>query len=906
MKLVHFISAVYSFLLSFAGGVQAAVLVSSDGAWSTNELITISKGGLQSNSNSGGTFGSWGGASFNANAESHYLDMETTVSNIQHIYTPGYTYSYKASAAAALANMMTNQVVYLLADGAPVSASRVAGKNYLGTFGSDNRNSVYGYYSAEAGDPLIGQTVGMRLTSEGIQSRFRADGDSSLRVLLTSHAGFDDYTVLPQSSTHAIAGLLFETEFEMDAGGLVASENVIGLTTDDGSLIVTNATDSYFRMNLNDTGGRNAFKLNSDSDTFQELTIYRLDFRAFKSIDADPSQNEVHVVLGGSYTNTINIGTSESSYSTVVDSDETGLAGSDLRVEFVPAGTGTVSGINQYRVMDLSISADSTTVDSGLLYYTAFETNGAGLVETDYVLDMIFSGDGTFGLEDGVNCYVLPATAGSAASCSVVSADDTFRQGTTYEVSFQARSLVRENPSLLTVSAGSFTTNIVVGRGYVDCTLLVDADAVGISGEPLSIELVPELSPVSNEYRIKNLKLAAVSQAIGCWFEDSNLGTNGGIPPDFESRFYEPQLSTWTNALETMEVYYLRYATYRDHLADNVELKTRMAEVFNAYGIKVALDDTEPTWGHAKYNYNTPNYQNSINALQDLENHGWNLCAVGMQSVLSKPWSGGDYAMSWRILDVVEYIKQVKPHFPDLEYGVIDALPVKGLEYKSHYADLKNAVEAEGYTLDFFEQDFPIDKVLTGERTHEEMIDAERFARHALGCKSGLFLTSSRGGNDSDELWRSDVISGLDQHIFNGAAPERITLAAWYPHPVYTAPDETDPLLNPNGSTMLGTLILMEEKVRETGFTALPDSSLITVKSDNPQVDFYINSSEVLIQWDSLTGREYNLYSTTNLLEGFLLMKGGMSYPQGSFSDSSISTNKNRFYKLDSNEQVPL
>lgn len=186
------------------------------------------------------------------------------------------------------------------------------------------------------------------------------------------------------------------------------------------------------------------------------------------------------------------------------------------------------------------------------------------------------------------------------------------------------------------------------------------------------------------------------------------------------------------------------------------------------------------------------------------------------------------------------------------------------------------------------------------------MIDAERFARHALGCKSGLFLTSSRGGNDSDELWRSDVISGLDQHIFNGAAPERITLAAWYPHPVYTAPDETDPLLNPNGSTMLGTLILMEEKVRETGFTALPDSSLITVKSDNPQVDFYINSSEVLIQWDSLTGREYNLYSTTNLLEGFLLMKGGMSYPQGSFSDSSISTNKNRFYKLDSNEQVPL
>jgi hypothetical protein len=890
-------SAILFCLLSFAGGTQAAVLISSDGAWSSSAVVPISNEGSQTNSNAGGTFGSWGGPSFNANAESHSMDMQVTASNVQQVYTAGYTYSYKASAAAALESMMTNQVVTLLADGSPVSESRIAGKNYTGTFGSANRNTVYGYYSIEAGDPLVGQMIGLRLSSEGIQSRFRADGDSSLRASLTSHAGFVDHRLLPETSTHAMAGLLFETEFEMDTNGLIANENVINLTTDDENLIFA-AADSYFRMNLSSTGARNTFRLNSTSEFFQASTTYHLSFRAWKSSDDDPLQNEVHLILGDAHTNSLTISTNESSYYCSINSAEAGLVGSDLSFEFVPAGTVTVSGVNQYRFMNLEISADAASVDSGVLYQTAFETNSAGLVETDHVLDMTFSGNGTFGQEDGTNCYVLTATAGVAESCFVVSGDDTFRLGTTYEVSFQARCLVRDNPSLLYVSVGSFTTNIVVGRGYVDCSLVIDADEVGVSGEPVSIELAPVFSPVSNEYRIKNLKLAAVSQAIGCWFEDSNLGTNGGIPPDFESRFYEPQLSTWTNALETMEVYYLRYATYRDHLADNSELKTRMAEVFNAYGMKVALDDTEPTWGHAKNDYNTPNYQNSINALQDLENHGWNLCAVGMQSVLSKPWSGGEYDMSWRILDVVEYIKQVKPHFPDLEFGVIDALPVKGLEYKSHYADLKNAVEAEGYTVDFFEQDFPIDKVLTGERTHEEMIDAERFARHALGCKSGLFLTSSRGGDASDELWRSDVISGLDQYLASGAAPERITLAAWYPHPVYTAPDETDPTLNPNGSTMLGTFLLMDEKVDEFGFFQPRESVTVSIGSGQ-QPKLTADFSNFALYWDALTGREYNLYITTNLCSGFELLNGGMSYPQNSYTNEAAMTNRVVFYKLE-------
>ena len=868
-------------LLCLSGGVQAAVLVTSDGAWSTNGVIENSNGGQQTNSNVGGTFGLWGGASFNVNAETQSLDMQSAA-----VYTEGYTYSYKASAATALESMMTNQVATLLADGSLVAESRVAGANYYGTFGSDNRNAIYGYRTVLAGDPLVGQTVGLRLSSEGSQSRFRADGDSLLRATLTSHTAFNS---MP-SSGHASNGTLFATEFEMASNELAVTANPIDMGIANGAeLVVTNAADSYFRLNLNSGGARNRFELEAAAEFFQASTSYRLSFRADKKIENDLSQNEINIILGGTVTHTLPVSTLVTPYSLVVNADEFALAGNNFTIEFEPAGAATTNGVNQYRIYDLEVSAEFSGSGAGHLYQTFFETNATGLVASDTILDMSFSGSGMVD-EDS---YVLQ----SGESFSVASADDTFRPGTYYEIALEARSSDWNEASQLIVSAGSYTTNIVVGPNYVDCSVMFDADKVGISEEALSVGLA---AVGTNEYSIRSLEVSAVSQDIGCWYEDSNMGSNGGIPPDFFSRLDTTNIASWASSLETMDVYYLRYATYRDWLKTNSVVKTRMAEVFNQYGIKVALDDTEPTWGHAKNNYTTPSYQKSIDALQDLENHGWNLCAVGMQSVLSKPWKDGPYDMSWRILDIVEYIKQVKPHFPDLEYGVIDAMPAKGWEYKSHYSALKNAVEKAGHTLDFFEQDFPIDFAITGSRTYEEMVDAEHFVRFALGWKSGLYLTSSRGGQTSDELWRSDVISGLDQYLAAGAAPERITLAAWYPHPVYTAPDEPDDSLNPNGATMLGTFLLMDEKLVEYGFVGSPESISISVDSDQPFEMFAdFSAASPVIQWDVLTGRQYNLYSTTNLLDGFTLLQGGMSYPQNNYADEAAITNKSIFYKLE-------
>jgi len=157
---------------------HSALLVTSDGAWSTTAANGTSNGGAQTNWNTSGTFNNWGGASFNANAETWYMDMQATAANAQQTYAAGYTYSYRSSAAAAIAGHATNQVVYLTADGSTVAASRVAGPNNTGTYGSGDRNTISSSYAVSAGNAIIGQTVGMRLTSEGAQSRFRADGDS--------------------------------------------------------------------------------------------------------------------------------------------------------------------------------------------------------------------------------------------------------------------------------------------------------------------------------------------------------------------------------------------------------------------------------------------------------------------------------------------------------------------------------------------------------------------------------------------------------------------------------------------------------------------------------------------------------------------------------------------------------
>ncbi|MGZ0708748.1 hypothetical protein ACWPKO_10465 [Coraliomargarita sp. W4R53] len=875
-----------------ACGLQAAILITSDQAWDSNEVYGLSNSGMQTNWNTGGGFGAWSDAMWSSSADSETMDMQATTSSVQRTYTAGYTYSYRASGLASSAAHATKQIASLTANGNVVGTSRVTGVNHTGSYGVNDHSPIYSYYTVSEGDGLIGQTIGLRLSSEEAQTRYLADGSSSLRAVLTTHA--KSGSEIP--SWHAATGTLFETEFEMESDELVAVVNPVGMGVADGAhLIVTNTTDSFFRMNLTDIGSRNRFKLEAAGESFQASTSYRFSFSAQKSIESDVSQNEINIILGGTVTKTLSIGTLASNHTLTVNADEASLTGKGLSIEFEPAGAAVTNGVNQYRIFNLDVSAEPLSPWDGQLYQTLFETNDTGLVAADYILDMAFSGTGRFDQDAGSSCYVL----GSADALSVASVDDAFRPGTTYEIAFKARCTDGSVSPELQVSVGSFTTNVVVGADFAHYVLSVDANTAGISGEHVSIGLA---SADSNEYQIQSLSLSGGGRTIERWMEDNNQRAAGGVPPDFLTRFEPENIATWEQTLETMDVWYIRSNSYNSHMKGNSAAMTRMAEVFNEYGIKVALDETAATWGHFYNDYETPDYQVSIDRLQDLQDHGFELCAVGLQSVLSKPIGNGTaYDMSWRILDIVEYIRQVKPHFPDLDYGVIDAMPAKGWEYKSHYSTLKNTLEAYGLTLGFMEQDFPIDFAIAGSRTYEEMVDAERFARFALGWKTGLYLTSARGGMNSDELWRADVLNGLDDFLTAGAAPETITLAAWYTYPSYSTPDEPDPDLNPNGATMAGTFLLVDEKLAEFEFIDSPQSMSLSVDSDQPLklVADFSTPTHPVFQWTALTGREYNLYISTNLVEGFTLLEGGMVYPQSSWMKELSIPNSSAFFKLE-------
>ena len=105
---------------------------------------------------------------------------------------------------------------------------------------------------------------------------------------------------------------------------------------------------------------------------------------------------------------------------------------------------------------------------------------------------------------------------------------------------------------------------------------------------------------------------------------------------------------------------------------------------------------------------------------------------------------------------------------------------------------------------------------------------------------------------------------------------------------------------------MLGTFLLMGEKINEYGFVKPQGVVSVSVDSDHPlkiiAAGSSVDESAFEIYWDALTGREYNLYSTTNLCSPFRLMKSGMVYPQNSYFDSGISSNQAVFYMLEAVE----
>lgn len=493
--------------LGFVFGIQAGTLITSEGAWDSLGVVSLSNGGAQTNYNFNGGFGNAAGKDFyssNANeSETNFMYMAAVPGNPDLTYQAGKTYVYQIQGYAAIASHSNTQNVMLIAGGDTngIAGTLVSGLNNTGVYGVSDQVAISGSYTVKAGDPVIGQPIGMKLYSSGIQTRWYSDGSSFIASVLSGHIS---------------TGTLFSTEFELDGSGeLVTAANPVEMEVVMGEeLIVTNAVDSYFRMNINSEGAKNNFKLDAQADTFRDSTLYTLSFRGQKTIENDAAQNEVDIILGGTHTNTLAISTTATPYSLAINPDEIGLVGNDLSIEIVPAGTATA--VNQYRVFNINFSAvEPPPAHTGLLYQTSFETNAAGVIATNNIgLEIV---DGEELIVEAADNYVRMNLNGTARNdFQLAAAADTFRTLTTYTFSFEARKAINNDAAqneLGFILGGVYTQTVVVGStSQTMFSFDVNAEDLGFDGETFSVKLEPlGTTTAVNQYWVYDLEITAVA-----------------------------------------------------------------------------------------------------------------------------------------------------------------------------------------------------------------------------------------------------------------------------------------------------------------------------------------------------------------------------------------------------------
>ena len=343
--------------IACALGTQAVELITSDGAWDASGLAPTSNNGAQTNSRKGGVFGSWGGATFNSNAERYWLRMQTTADNLHPKYTAGYTYSYYSTSVSSH-KVKSKQIAHLTANDIKVTGSEISGDNCAELKIPEASNTISGFIEVAAGDAIVDKTIGLQLASESHQSRFRADGTSSVSALLTQHADFNGN------------GIIFETSFDKNnQGNLVSDDFVLDMTLTGGrhlsgylELDYNNNTNST-NINKPRKAARHIVKLASVTDYFREHTVYKVRFEAIKSQNGDPTQNDLTFSLGGHKTN-ITIGTSQTTHTFEVDADAAKILGRSLSLTVAPEGEPASGCVNRFRLYNLQISAHTppTTV----------------------------------------------------------------------------------------------------------------------------------------------------------------------------------------------------------------------------------------------------------------------------------------------------------------------------------------------------------------------------------------------------------------------------------------------------------------------------------------------------------------------------------------------------------------
>jgi len=283
---------------------------------------------------------------------------------------------------------------------------------------------------------------------------------------------------------------------------------------------------------------------------------------------------------------------------------------------------------------------------------------------------------------------------------------------------------------------------------------------------------------------------ALPSPAADVWYEDNNLGKGGvSMPTDFVEKFRQPE--SFSEATKYIRVYMVRAQVME--AMDDQFLTTSFNQYLKGNSIKLAIDAGGATWAQAGARGKVAT--NELGLLKRLQGLGVKVDYISLQSVLSKPLikdgEERDYPMSMRIEDIVKYSKAIRAIYPQVEIGIIDALPSHGKDYQQPYRQLKNALTREGIELSYIHLDMPFELIKEQHHgiTWQRVREVERYVEDELRVKFGLLATSSKGGHNSSKAYHHAVMAALMCYSGADGTPHDFIIASWFSYPEKTIPE---------------------------------------------------------------------------------------------------------------------
>lgn len=204
--------------------------------------------------------------------------------------------------------------------------------------------------------------------------------------------------------------------------------------------------------------------------------------------------------------------------------------------------------------------------------------------------------------------------------------------------------------------------------------------------------------------------------------------------------------------------------------------------------IKLALETGGVKW--MENQLRAGDFEPSVNLLARLKRLGAEVNYISLQSLLSKRRNVENYALDRRIQDAVAYAKAVRGIYPNVKIGLIDALPSHGLDYRSPYRKLSDALAHAGIGLSYIHLDISLEAAFRrrGEISWDSIRAVEKYVE-GLGVEFGLYAKSRRAGQISSEMFHRRSIEGLECYAGAGGTPHDYIIASWFRYPEKAIPD---------------------------------------------------------------------------------------------------------------------